>query len=177
METLARRIALVVGGAGTVGAAVCRALVDEGAQVLIADQCSRVADGTRLANELGPCAQFELLDPSNEREWLATLSDGIGRFGGLDAMVLVQPDATGVALALRTAGPHLARRGGAFVGMASATSSAVLSTAGIPVVEVPEGPLSRETAEALAGAALRYAKHALRTSPRSLRGPAVRPVV
>jgi uncharacterized protein YbjT (DUF2867 family) len=175
VETLARRIALVVGGAGTIGAAVCSALIQEGAQVLIADECSRVAEGTKLANDLGPCAQFELLDPSDEREWLATLSDGIGRFGGLDAMVLVQPDATGVAMALRTAGPHLARRGGAFIGMASAKTAAVLSTAGIPVIEVPEGDLSEEGVASLANAALRYAKHALRTSQRTLRGPAVRP--
>jgi uncharacterized protein YbjT (DUF2867 family) len=166
MDMLEGRIALVVGGAGAVGAAVCRELVRHGAQVLIADGCSRVAAGTKLAHELGPCARFELLDPHDETEWLATVNDGTGRFGGLDLVVLVEPDATGVALALRAAGPHLARRGGAFVGLACEQAAAALSRAGIPVVEVPDADLSDAALEALASVALRYVRSSLRASPR-----------
>lgn len=168
-------VALVVGGAGTIGAAVCRALVAEGVHVLVADRAQRVAAGTHLADSLGGHARFELLNPTDEREWVATLADGIGCFGGLDVLVLVEPDATGVALALRTAGPHLARRGGAFVGMARSDAADVLTMAGIPVVSLPEGGVSDEKAAELAAGAIRFVRHGLRTSPRSLRGPLARP--
>jgi 3alpha(or 20beta)-hydroxysteroid dehydrogenase len=176
-------VALVVGGAGNVGAAVCRALIDEGAHVLIADHARRVAAGTRLADELGPSARFELLDPGDEREWIATVSDGVGCFGGLDVLVLVEPDATAVAMALRTAGPHLARRGGAFVGMARSQAADVLTMAGIPVVPLPAGEDGDETgvvvddaaADDLAAAAVRFVRRGLRTSPRTLRGPTATP--
>ena len=175
MDTLAGRVVLIVGGAGRVGAAVSRRMVDEGAQALVADRVDRVAAGTRLADALGHCARFELLDPSDEREWIATLSDGIGRFGGLDVLVLVEPDSTAVALALRTAGPHLARRGGAFVGLARSDAAAVLTMAGIPVVQVPAGDVADDVADELAASALRFVDHGLRASPRTLRGPSVRP--
>lgn len=156
MPTLTGRIALVVGGAGTVGAAVCRRLVQQGSQVLIADSCARVAAGTRLADALGACARFELLDPADEREWVSTINDGLGRFGGLDTVVLVEPDATGVAMALRSAGPHLSRRGGALVALATAKAAEALAAAGIPVVTLPDGPLSAEQHEAVVDEALRY---------------------
>jgi hypothetical protein len=176
-------VALVVGGAGRIGAAVSRALTTEGAHVLIADQSKRVREGTRLADALGPSARFELLDPSDEREWIATVSDGVGCFGGLDVLVLVEPDATAVAMALRTAGPHLARRGGAFVGMARSEAADVLTLAGIPVVELPAGEdgegagvvVDDAMADALASAAVRFVRSGLRTSPRTLRGPTATP--
>lgn len=176
-------VALVVGGAGRIGAAVSRALVAEGAHVLIADQARRVREGTRLADELGPSARFELLDPSDEREWIATVSDGVGCFGGLDVLVLVEPDATAVAMALRTAGPHLARRGGAFVGMARSEAAEVLTLAGIPVVQLPAGEdgattgpvVDEATADELAASAVRFVRSGLRTSPRTLRGPTATP--
>jgi nucleoside-diphosphate-sugar epimerase len=164
MEALTDRIVLVTGGAGTVGAALCRMLVEHGAHVLIADNCLRVAEGTRLADTLAPRARFELLDPSSEREWLATLSDGMGRFGGLDVLVLVEPDAMAVALALRTAGPHLARRGGAVVGIARSEEAQVLALAGIPVVEMADAEPSAEMAANLAAVAIRYVRHGLRAS-------------
>ena len=176
-------VALVVGGAGPIGAAVSRALIDEGAHVLIADHAQRVGAGTRLADELGPSARFELLDPRDEREWIATVSDGVGCFGGLDALVLVEPDATAVAMALRTAGPHLARRGGAFVGMARSEAAHVLTLAGIPVVALPDGEDGDGTgvavddalADDLAARAVRFVRSGLRTSPRTLRGPTAKP--
>jgi hypothetical protein len=164
MDMLTGRTALVVGGAGAVGAVVCRRLVQLGCRVLIADGCSRVAEGTRLADALGPCARFELLHPTDEREWAATISDGLGRFGGLDAVVLVEPDAAGVELAIRTAGPHLSRRGGALVGIARSQAAAALANAGIPVVPLPRGELSEEDRASLASQALRHVSQALATS-------------
>lgn len=162
MDMHAGRIALVVGGASTVGAAVCRALARQGWQVLIADGCANVAAGTKLAGELGPCARFELLHTHDEKEWQATINDGTGCFGGLDAVLLVEPDATGVAMALRTAGPHVAKRGGALVGLAREQAAAALSMAGIPVVELPDSELSDPAVEVLAAVALRYVRSALR---------------
>ena len=169
MDMLTGRIALVVGGAGAVGAVVCRHLVQRGCQVLIADGCSRVAEGTRLADALGPCARFELLHPTDEREWTATISDGLGRFGGLDAVVLVEPDASAVALAVRTAGPHLPRPGGALVGIARPEAAAALASAGIPVValpdaDTPDAELSEADKTSLASQAVRHVSQALARS-------------
>lgn len=161
MPELTGRIALVVGGAGTVGAAVCRRLVAQGSQVLIADGCSQVAAGTRLADALGACARFELLDPTDEREWVSTINDGLGRFGGLDSVVLVEPDATEVAMAIRSAGPHLSRRGGALVAMARSQAAAALSVAGVTVVALPDTPLSEDDHDAAADETLRHIQHAL----------------
>jgi NAD(P)-dependent dehydrogenase (short-subunit alcohol dehydrogenase family) len=171
MESLTGRIALVVGGATTVGSALSRLLVDHGARVLIADGAARVATGTTLADKLGPNARFELLDSSDERDWLATLNDGIGRFGGLDVMVFVEPDAVAVALGLRTAGAQLARRGGAVIGLARSAAAQALALGGIPVVELPDAEPSDTSAWDLAGVAVRYVQHGLRASmprfPRS----------
>lgn len=160
MVEFSGRTALVVGGAGPVGAAVCRSLVQRGSRVLIADGCSRVAAGTRLAHALGACAQFELLDPTDEREWTSTIANGIGRFGGLDAVVLVEPDEDCVAMALRTCGPYLDRRGGTMVGLADAAAGAVLEDAGIPVVALGESAASDGDNRALADEALRYIEQA-----------------
>jgi NAD(P)-dependent dehydrogenase (short-subunit alcohol dehydrogenase family) len=175
MYVLTDRTVLVTGGASAVGAALCRQLVRAGARVLVADGCHAVAEGTRLADSLGHQARFELLDTSSEREWTATLNDGVGRFGALDVLVLVEPDAVAVALALRTAGRYLARRGGAAVGIARREQAEMLGLGGIPVVELPDGPVSAEMAERLAQVAVRYVRHGLRASvPRpasSDRGP------
>jgi NADPH:quinone reductase-like Zn-dependent oxidoreductase len=164
MDALSERTVLVTGGASTVGAELCRQLVLAGARVLIADGCQGVAAGTRLADTLGHQARFELLDTSSEREWAATLNDGVGRYGTLDVLVLVEPDPMAVALALRAAGPHLARRGGTAVGVARREQAEVLGLGGIPVVELPDEPVSAQMAEHLAGVAVRYVRHGLRAS-------------
>jgi NAD(P)-dependent dehydrogenase (short-subunit alcohol dehydrogenase family) len=174
MDALTDRTVLVTGGASPIGAALCRLLVGSQARVLIADGCARVADGVRLADELSPHARFELLHTENEQEWLATLDDGMGRFGHLDVLVLVEPDALAVAMALRTAGPHLARRGGTVVGVARSEEAQALGLGGIPVVEIPDGEPSPGVADGLAGVAVRYVRHGLRASaprvPRRSRG-------
>jgi NAD(P)-dependent dehydrogenase (short-subunit alcohol dehydrogenase family) len=164
MDALTDRTVLVTGGAGPIGAALCRLLVGSEARVLIADGCARVADGVRLADELSPHARFELLHTESEQEWLATLDDGMGRFGHLDVLVLVEPDALAVAMALRTAGPHLARRGGTVVGIARSEEAQALGLGGIPVVEIPEAVPTPDMADGLAAVALRYVRHGLRAS-------------
>jgi hypothetical protein len=174
MDALSDRTVLVTGGASTLGAALCRELVLAGARVLIADGCSGVALGTRLADTLGHQARFELLDTSSEREWTRTLNDGVGRFGTLDVLVLVEPDPLAVALALRTAGPHLARRGGTAVGMARREQAEILGLGGIPVVELPDEPVSAEMADHLAAVAVRYVRHGLRASVPRPERPGVR---
>jgi hypothetical protein len=78
--------------------------------------------------------------------------------------VLVEPDTLAVALALRTAGPYLARSGGAAIGIARRDAADALGLAGIPVVELPEGPVSSAVAEHLAAVAMRYLQHGLRPS-------------
>jgi hypothetical protein len=170
MDALTDRTVLVTGGASPIGAALCRLLVQSEARVLIADGCARVAAGTRLADELSPHARFELLHTESEQEWLATLDDGMGRYGHLDVLVLVEPDALAVAMALRTAGPHLARQGGAVVGIARSEEAQALGLGGIPVVEIPDAEPSPDVSNGLAAVALRYVRHGLRGSAPALPG-------
>jgi len=62
---LTARTALITGAASGIGAAIARAFVAEGAQVIVTD--INVDAGRRLAGELG--AGFETLDVSREDHW------------------------------------------------------------------------------------------------------------
>src|SRR5579859_3430947 len=80
---LSERVALITGGAGSIGAASARALVAAGARVVLAD---RDADGlATIAGELGDehaCARAgDVTDSAFVRE---TVAHAVERFGGLD---------------------------------------------------------------------------------------------
>ncbi len=85
MDRFTGRVALVTGGAGGIGAATARRIVDEGGRVVIADlQDER---GAELAGRLGDRAAFAHLDVADEDSWSAAVAAVTDRFGRLDILV------------------------------------------------------------------------------------------
>jgi 3alpha(or 20beta)-hydroxysteroid dehydrogenase len=66
------RLAIVSGGARGIGAAHVRALVGEGAHVLIGDVLAD--EGVALADDLGGRARFGTLDVTSEADWTAAVA-------------------------------------------------------------------------------------------------------
>ncbi|MEQ6900960.1 glucose 1-dehydrogenase [Nocardioides sp. YIM 152588] len=85
MGRVAGKVALVTGGSGGIGAASARALVAEGASVVIGDILD--AEGKALADELGEAARYVHLDVTSEEDWAAALAVATGEFGRLDVLV------------------------------------------------------------------------------------------
>jgi 3alpha(or 20beta)-hydroxysteroid dehydrogenase len=85
VNRLAGKRAIVTGAAQGQGAAIARAFVEEGAQVVIAD----VADepGKLLADELGEHAYFAHHDVSDEASWTAVVDEANERFGPVNVLV------------------------------------------------------------------------------------------
>lgn len=79
------RAAIVTGGARGIGAAVVRALVDEGARVVIADRLDR--EGEALAADLGERAAFQHLDVTDADQWQAAVDATEQRFGPVAVLV------------------------------------------------------------------------------------------
>jgi len=83
-QALAGKVAVVTGGAGSIGQATAAALVAEGAKVVIAD----VDDdqGARVAADLGDAAAFQHTDVSDIDQVQAVVDLAVERFGGLHLM-------------------------------------------------------------------------------------------
>jgi 3alpha(or 20beta)-hydroxysteroid dehydrogenase len=133
------RVALVVGGAGDIGAEVSRLLRDEGAEVVVAD---RVAPGHGDLT----------LDVTSPPQWERALATVEGRYGRLDVLInaagvegrsaplweqspeefaaVMGVNATGVFLGMRCVLPSMRRAGrGAIVNVAS--TAGVLGVPGL----------------------------------------------
>lgn len=78
------QVAIVTGGASGIGAATCRRLVAEGADVVIADMNGEKANV--LAEELGPHAVAEQFDAADVTSIEALVSGTLKRFGRLDVL-------------------------------------------------------------------------------------------
>jgi 2-keto-3-deoxy-L-fuconate dehydrogenase len=76
---------LVTGGASGIGAATCRAFVEQGASVVVADVDE--AGGRRLVSELGDRAVFERLDVTDATNCQASIAACVSAFGRLDVLV------------------------------------------------------------------------------------------
>jgi 3-oxoacyl-[acyl-carrier protein] reductase len=129
---LARKVALVTGGAMGIGLAVAKALTEAGAQVVVADRESKA--GKQSAAEIG--ALFVRADVAEDDE-LRRMIETAERFGGgLDIVVnnagigifadvadmtpdqwreVIDTNLTGVFNVSHAAIPHLRRRGGGFI--------------------------------------------------------------
>ncbi|MGI9666126.1 MAG: SDR family NAD(P)-dependent oxidoreductase [Acidimicrobiia bacterium] len=78
---LADKVVLVTGGAGGIGAAICRAFANEGARVAVHYHSSDDA-AKRLADEIGGAAFAA--DLTDAAEAVAMVNAVVGHFGGLD---------------------------------------------------------------------------------------------
>ncbi len=89
MNRLSGKRAIVTGAAQGQGAAIARAFVEEGAQVVIADIAEEA--GLALAEELNAvradAAYFRLHDVSDEASWTALVEEANERFGPVNVLV------------------------------------------------------------------------------------------
>jgi len=133
------KTAILTGGARGQGAAEARALVAEGAAVVIGDVLDE--EGRSLADELGDAAAYLHHDVAEEADWDAATTLARERFGGLDVLVnnaaiyrpvpleresaegflrTVAVNQLGVLLGMRHAvGPMRERGGGSIVNVSS----------------------------------------------------------
>lgn len=83
MSRFANQVFLISGGSRGLGAAQARALVAEGAHVVIADVLE--AEGRQLASELGAACIFQRLDVTDESQWADAVAcaQGLGKLRGL----------------------------------------------------------------------------------------------
>ena len=85
MSRLSGKIALITGAASGIGQGIARAFVAEGAFVVLSDL--QDAQGTNLANSLGPSARYCHLDVRQEPQWLAVIDSILKNHVKLDILV------------------------------------------------------------------------------------------
>ncbi len=83
-QEFAGRVAIVTGGAGSIGQATARLLAAEGANVVVADVDRE--QGERVAADLGERAAFQQTDVSDAEQVQAVVDLAVERFGGLHLM-------------------------------------------------------------------------------------------
>src|SRR4029077_7460671 len=79
------KVALISGGARGMGAEHARALVAEGAKVVIGDILDE--EGKALADEIGNAARYVHLDVTQADEWDAAVATAVHEFGKLNVLV------------------------------------------------------------------------------------------
>jgi len=78
------KVALISGGARNIGGASARALVAEGAKVVIGDLLDD--EGKALADELGDSARYIRLDVTKDEDWRAAVAFTLAEFGHLNVL-------------------------------------------------------------------------------------------
>ena len=84
-ERLSGKVALISGGARGMGASHARAMVAEGASVVIGDV--RDAEGGAVAEELGEAATYVRLDVTDRSDWRRAVDKALERYGRLNVLV------------------------------------------------------------------------------------------
>lgn len=82
---VAGKVVLISGGARNIGGASARALVAEGAKVVIGDLLDD--EGKALADELGESARYVHLDVTSDEDWRAAVALTVSEFGRLDVLL------------------------------------------------------------------------------------------
>ncbi|GLE59111.1 3-alpha-(or 20-beta)-hydroxysteroid dehydrogenase [Mycobacteroides chelonae] len=85
MGRVTGKIALISGGARGMGAAHARALVDEGAHVVIGDLLDEA--GQALAADLGPSAHYVHLDVTDKQQWIDAVAATNTAFGPVNVLI------------------------------------------------------------------------------------------
>jgi len=78
------KVVLISGGARNIGGASARALVAEGAKVVIGDLLD--GEGQALADELGDAARYLRLDVTKDEDWRAAVAFTLAEFGTLNVL-------------------------------------------------------------------------------------------
>lgn len=78
------KVVLISGGARNIGGASARALVAEGASVVIGDVLDD--EGKALADELGDAARYVHLDVTSDEDWRAAVAFAVAEFGKLNVL-------------------------------------------------------------------------------------------
>jgi 3alpha(or 20beta)-hydroxysteroid dehydrogenase len=79
------KVALISGGARGMGASHARAMVAQGAKVVLGDILDE--EGEALAAELGDAAAYVHLDVTDRDQWAAAVAIAVERFGKLNVLV------------------------------------------------------------------------------------------
>jgi 3alpha(or 20beta)-hydroxysteroid dehydrogenase len=82
---LAEKVVVISGGAGGLGAAFARHIVDRGGRVVLADLLDE--QGAKLAGELGEQARYTHLDVTDPEQWSAAVRFTLDEFGSLTGLV------------------------------------------------------------------------------------------
>jgi 3alpha(or 20beta)-hydroxysteroid dehydrogenase len=82
---LSDKVALVTGGARGMGESHARAMVAQGAKVVIGDVLD--AEGEAVAKDLGDDAHFVHLDVTDRAQWAEAVATVVDRFGRLNVLV------------------------------------------------------------------------------------------
>jgi NAD(P)-dependent dehydrogenase (short-subunit alcohol dehydrogenase family) len=82
VERLRDKVAVISGGAGSIGAATARLFVAEGARVVVTDVAGEAL--ARVADELGDAAVPCVADGTDSAQVRAAVALAVERFGGLD---------------------------------------------------------------------------------------------
>jgi 3(or 17)beta-hydroxysteroid dehydrogenase len=85
MQRLSGKVALVTGGAGVLGRAMCERLAAVGARVAVSDLRADQADA--VARAIGAQAMALALDVTNEESWRAAMAAVTAKWGKLDILV------------------------------------------------------------------------------------------
>ena len=134
MGRLAGKIAFVTGGASGLGAAIARAYVAEGANVIVADIDAQ--GGAAMVEELGAAARFVPLDVTSEQSWADAFATctridilvnnaGITTLGSIEDVTLAQfrheldIDVLGVFMGTQAVLPLMKANGGSIINMSS----------------------------------------------------------
>lgn len=137
MANLAGKTAIITGGAASIGAAISRRLIADGANVVIA---ARSPDkGNTIANEFGSKALYVQTDITDDAQLKALVDAAVQRYGSLDILVnnacsygdegpetdrqtwldTLNTNAISAAILGQIARPHLAATGGNIINIGS----------------------------------------------------------
>lgn len=84
-DRLAGKVALISGGARGMGESHARAMVAQGAQVVLGDVLD--SEGEALAAQLGDAASYVHLDVTNRQDWAVAVDHTVHRYGRLNVLV------------------------------------------------------------------------------------------